>query len=367
VSARIVLLGATGYTGELTARALVARGARPVLAGRAAARLTRLAGELGGADTAVVDVRAPGAVRALLEPGDVLVSTVGPFVRLGHPTVEAAIARGATYLDSTGEPAFIREVFERHGPRAQAAGCALLPATGYESVPGNLAASLALDEAGETATAVEVGYFATGDFATSGGTRASFALAALEPGFALRAGRLVAERSARRVRAFEVDGRRRPAVSAGMAEHLALPRVHPGLRDVDAYLGWYGRASRPLQLASLAGAPFTRSPAVRRALTAVAARLVRGSTGGPDANRRARSGSHVVATTRDAAGRALSQVRLAGIDGYDFTANVLAWAATRAAAGALSGTGTLGPVEAFGLARLEAGCAEAGLHRLHTY
>ena len=91
-------------------------------------------------------------MRALVERGDVLVSTVGPFARWGEPAVQAAIAAGAHYLDSTGEGSFIREVFERFGPGAQAAGCGLVTAFGYDWVPGNLAGALALRDAGEAAT-----------------------------------------------------------------------------------------------------------------------------------------------------------------------------------------------------------------------
>ncbi len=138
-SGRIVLLGATGYTGRLTTAALVAAGARPVLAGRDAAALGALAEASGGLPTAIADITRPESVRALLEPGDVLVSTVGPFVRFGHAAVEAAIDAGCHYLDSTGEPAWIREIFTRYGTQAAERGCALLTAIGYDYVPGNLA------------------------------------------------------------------------------------------------------------------------------------------------------------------------------------------------------------------------------------
>src|SRR3954453_6166759 len=201
VSGRIVLFGATGYTGELTARALVDRGAKPVLAGRDAARLDALAREVGGLETKVADVTAPDTLRALVERGDVLVSTVGPFTRLGRPGIEAAIAAGAHYLDSTGEGGFIREVFERYGPHAKESG--LLTAFGYDWVPGNLAGALALTEAGDAATRVEIGYFATGDAglgAASGGTRATIASGALGSSYAWRGARLVAEPTARRGR-----------------------------------------------------------------------------------------------------------------------------------------------------------------------
>jgi hypothetical protein len=77
-----------------------------------------LAQELGGLEWAVADVERPESVRALVERGDVLVSTVGPFRRWGSAAIEGAIGAGAHYLDSTGESPFIREVFQRYGPDA---------------------------------------------------------------------------------------------------------------------------------------------------------------------------------------------------------------------------------------------------------
>jgi short subunit dehydrogenase-like uncharacterized protein len=242
---RIVLFGATGYMGALAARALAARGVRPVLAARNAHRLQALATHLRGLDTAVADVGRPETVRALVERGDVLVSTVGPFARFGEPAVHAAIAAGAHYLDSTGEGSFIREVFERHGPGARTAGCALLTAFGYDFVPGNLAGALALREAGEAATRIDIGYFTPGRVATRGGTKASAAGVIVEPGFAWRGGRVVAERQVARVRSFRVRSSKKPAVSISASEHFALPRLHPGLRDVGVYLGTFGAAARP--------------------------------------------------------------------------------------------------------------------------
>src|SRR4051794_34339758 len=114
MAGRIVVFGATGYTGELTARALVERGAMPVLAGRDADRVARLAAELGGLESAVADVDRPGSVRALVERGDVLVTTVGPYLRFGEPALEAAVDAGAHYFDSTGEGPFIRRVFDEY-------------------------------------------------------------------------------------------------------------------------------------------------------------------------------------------------------------------------------------------------------------
>src|SRR5947207_15824546 len=105
---RLVLFGATGYTGDLTARALVARGSEPVLAGRNAERLARLAAELGGLETAVADVAEPAGVQAPVQRGDVRISTVGPVLPWGEPAVRAAIAAGPHYLGSTGQACVLR-------------------------------------------------------------------------------------------------------------------------------------------------------------------------------------------------------------------------------------------------------------------
>ena len=68
--ARIVVLGATGFTGRLLAHALVARGLRPVLAGRSAGEnARRLPEELGGVETALANISDPKSVRRLRRAG----------------------------------------------------------------------------------------------------------------------------------------------------------------------------------------------------------------------------------------------------------------------------------------------------------
>ncbi len=174
---KIVLFGATGYTGRLVARALVDAGVSPLLAGRDGGRLDALGARLGGLETAIADAAGPESLRALLGAGDVLVSTVGPFALRGDAALRAAVGAGATYLDSSGEPSFIRRVFEDEGPRA-ADRSALVPAFGFDFVPGNLAGALALRTAGERAVRVDVGYLLTGRLglvSASSGTIASIA------------------------------------------------------------------------------------------------------------------------------------------------------------------------------------------------
>lgn len=365
MAARIVLFGATGYTGRLTAAAMAARGLRPVLAARDRSKVEALAAELGGdLDAAVADVDDPPSVSALVEAGDVLVSTVGPFVRYGAPAAAAASAAGAHYIDSTGESPFIREVFERYGVAAERTGAAMLTAMGYDFVPGNLAGAIALERAGEAATRVDIGYFVTGKTSrnsASGGTVASLMGVSAAPAFAYRDGRVRTERTAAKVRSFRVGAKDRQAVSVGGTEHFGLPGVAPQLREVNAYLGWFGPASRVLQGFSAGGALAMKLPGVEGVWDGAMRKLARSSGGGPDEEARSQSGSHIVAVAYDAGGRKLAEVHLSGVDPYTFTGRMLAWAADRAAAGGLRGVGALGPVEAFGLEELRAGAAECGL------
>ncbi len=361
---RIVLFGATGYTGELTARALVRRGATPVLAGRNATALDRLAAELGSAETAVADATDPAAVRRLLQPGDVLVSTVGPFLRFGEAAVAAAAEVGAHYLDSTGEGPFIRRVFEEHGPVAERNGATLLTAFGYDFVPGNLAGALALDEAPE-ATAVDVCYLVR-QFGTSGGTRASVAGVMLEDGYAYRDGRLRTVRPGAVARRFEVGGRTVSGVAVSGTEQLGLPASYPTLRDVGVFLAVPSQLATAFTLSGLAMTPVRRIAPLRAVAGALASRFVKGSTGGPSAEQRARTAVEVVGEARrgGSSGTVVARSHLRGTDPYDFTAEILAWGATTAAAGGLKASGAQGPVAAFGLDALTEGCAEAGLTRV---
>jgi len=365
VPARIVLFGATGYTGRLTAERLVALGERPLLAGRSEEKLASLGAALGGLEWRRADVYRRNSVFDLVQDGDVLVSTVGPFAKWGEPAVGAAIAGRGTYLDSTGEPAFIRRVFEEWGPSAARGGARLMTAMGYDFVPGALAGALALEEAGEAAVRVDVGYYALGGGpeSLSAGTKASLVGASLNEGFAFRDGRVQVARAAERVRDFRVKGKARPAVSVGGAEHFTLPAAYPRLREVNVYLGWFAALARPMQAATLVGSAVARVPGIRGAMQMAGERLV-GLTGSPEAGTTPGGLSWIAAEAFDANGLALAEVHLSGADGYAFTAAFLAWAARRALHEGVSGTGPLGTVEAFGLAALQEGCEFAGLARV---
>ncbi|MFI7498821.1 saccharopine dehydrogenase NADP-binding domain-containing protein [Streptomyces sp. NPDC049687] len=158
----VLLLGATGYTGQRVLRELLARGEKPTLVGRSRTRMLSLADRFeADLPVAEVDVTSTADLTRLLEPSDVVVSTIGPFMRLGMAAVTAAARVGAHYFDSTGEGTFARRVLLELDAAAALRGATLVPAFGYDYVPGNLAGALALTRAGERARHVEAGYFIT--------------------------------------------------------------------------------------------------------------------------------------------------------------------------------------------------------------
>lgn len=354
----IVLFGATGYTGRLTARAMAARGLKPVLAGRNAAGLAALSSELGGLPVRVADVSDVASVRAIVKKGDVLVTTVGPFVRHGKPALDAALASQAHYLDSTGEPAFIRQVFEEYGGRAREAGTAFLTAFGYDYVPGNTVAAAALDRAGPKAVRVDVGYFFVGKVGMSQGTATSIAGAMLDPGLVFRNGALRPGYGGGETRSFDVDGKSVKGVSVPGTECVALPASYPHLTDVNVYLG-VGAAAPVLSAVSRAQQVLLTSPSYKRLLGSVSGRLV-SSGKGPSDEERASTGAHVIGIAYDAAGEVLATAELRGVNVYTYTAGILAWGAEQALEGKLKSRGALGPVSAFGIDALIEGNRQAG-------
>lgn len=363
---KIVLFGATGYTGQLVAQSLVDRGVAPTLAARNAEALAQLADRLGGGlATQVANVDDPASVAALVDAGDVLISTVGPFVRWGAVAIEAAIAQGAHYVDSTGEGSFIRQVFETYGPQARARDVTAMTALGYDWAPGNLAGAVAVERGGDAVVGLKIGYFNAGtrtDKPTmSGGTLASSAGAMFYPAYSYLGGQIVTESTATRKHDFgEIEeGRRARAFSIGSSEAFSLPRVYPQLTDVDVYLGWNNPDKVQAQVAALA--PVLADPEARAKLIADTDAKIPGSTGGPDADTRALSRAVILAEGYDADGDIVSTVRCEGVNGYDFTARFIALVADKIASGEVPARGAIGPVEAFGCARLEDYVAESGL------
>ena len=150
----IVLFGATGATGRLTARHLAAEAGpdlRLALAGRSATRLESLARELGGVardwPRLVVDAADEDAVRDLASRTRVVVTTVGPYVKYGPPLVAACAEAGTDYCDITGEVLFVHRTMAAHHETAKRTGARIVHACGFDSVPSDLGVLVTVEAA----------------------------------------------------------------------------------------------------------------------------------------------------------------------------------------------------------------------------
>lgn len=150
----IVLFGATGAAGRVTARHLAGAagpGLRIALAGRSLTRLQSLARSLGDAAASwplvPLDAADEPAVRGLVARSRVLVTTVGPYVKYGGPLLAACAEAGTHYCDITGEVLFVHRAIAAHHEAAKRTGARIVPACGFDSVPSDLGVLLTVEAA----------------------------------------------------------------------------------------------------------------------------------------------------------------------------------------------------------------------------
>jgi len=147
----VVLLGATGFTGGLTAHYLAEHGPaglRWAIAGRNQGRLEEVAAGLDGAAPELLhaDVEDPASLAALAARARVVITTVGPYLRYGEPLVRACAEAGTDYVDLTGEPEFVDQMYVRHHRTAVETGARIVHACGFDSIPHDLGALFAVHQ-----------------------------------------------------------------------------------------------------------------------------------------------------------------------------------------------------------------------------
>ncbi|WP_051716118.1 saccharopine dehydrogenase family protein [Streptomyces bikiniensis] len=339
----VVLFGATGFVGELTAEYLAGHapaGCRWALAGRSLGRLEalrdRLASgrpHLAGLPLVVADSADPDSLRELAASARVVATTVGPYVWYGEGLVAACAEAGTDYLDLTGEAEFVDLVYVRHDARARETGARIVHACGFDSIPHDLGVHFTVGQLPE-GVPLRVDGFVRAGAAFSGGTFAS-ALTALGRGReVLRAAR------ERRLHEPRLVGRRSRAPLGGPRFSretgtwaLPLPTLDPQVvARSAAALDRYGPDFRYRHYASVKTLPMALGGAAAVGAGVAAAQLppVRGwlmerySAGeGPSAERRARSWFSVRFVGEGGGRRVFTEVS-GGDPGYDETAKMLA-------------------------------------------
>ncbi|WP_440099307.1 saccharopine dehydrogenase family protein [Streptosporangium sp. H16] len=170
----IVLFGATGFTGALTAGYL-ARHAGPsvrwALAGRDRARLEAVRDRIGLPELPLLhaDATDPASLAEIARQARVVATTVGPFLSYGEPLVAACADAGTHYADITGESEFVDRMFIRHHERARRTGAKLVHACGFDSIPHDLGAYFTVKHL-PRGVPLEVSGFVRASGGASGGT-----------------------------------------------------------------------------------------------------------------------------------------------------------------------------------------------------
>ncbi len=144
----IVLFGATGFTGGLTAEYLAANApaeTRWALAGRNMSKLEDVRRRLAATHPKAAelellraDVNDADSVRAIAEATKVVITTVGPYIHYGEPLVAACAAAGTDYVDLTGEPEFVDAMWLAHDDAARKSGARIIHSCGFDSIPYDL-------------------------------------------------------------------------------------------------------------------------------------------------------------------------------------------------------------------------------------
>ena len=351
----VLLFGATGYTGRLTAQALSARGISFAIAGRNAAKLEALAERTGRPEIRVAEAGDTAALIRALEGVKVLITCVGPFGEMGDTAVEAALATGTHYIDSTGEGTFIERLIERDG-EARDRGIAMAPAMGFDEVPGDVAADLACD--GLEKADLHITY-AIPRTPSLGTLRSTFGIMVSE-------GPWIENGKRRKIRAGE-ETRWAPmppplGPRRAVAFPLALGHLAPLHLDLES-LRLYTTTGTVEGVALRFGLPVLRTILGSPLKDAFERVAVRGPEGPNEAAREAGKWT-VLAEARS--GGEWRNVTLQGNDVYGLTAELLATAAGRMATDGYDVTGVVAPVQAVGRETLLDELTKAGVS-IETY
>jgi short subunit dehydrogenase-like uncharacterized protein len=341
----IAIYGATGYTGRLVTAELARAGAELVISGRNRGKLDALAAEVEAQpEVTPVTLDDPASLRALLADCPVVIDCAGPFVLHGEPVMAAAVEAGTHYLDTTGEQPYMQMAFERYGPRASEAEVAVIPAMGFDYVPGDMIAALTaagMDELDE----LSLNYCWEG-FTPSQGTARTTLEILSDPGVEWRDGgwRSAAGGFNRGIYEFPAPVGSRRMIRYPAGEQITVPRyirarkvstrINAGAFSSDLLARGFGAVMAPLGLAM-------RSRAVRRAAGAVISRLPEG----PSPEHRERMRWTIVCEARR--GEVERRGVITGRDVYGLTAAAIARGAMIAARPGFAGRGALAPSQAF--------------------
>ena len=149
----VVVWGASGFTGKLTAEYLLTRYGvggplRWALAGRNAAKLEAVRKDLSretGIDAHALPILVgdgddAGFLDELTRRASVVCTSGGPYAKYGSKLVAACAKNGSDYCDLTGEVHWMQRMIEAHQAAARASGARIVFCCGFDCIPADLGA-----------------------------------------------------------------------------------------------------------------------------------------------------------------------------------------------------------------------------------
>ena len=146
---KIVIFGATGFTGELCARFMSEKYSDiPIaIAGRSAEKLEKIKKTNNLPFPIVVaDAFDVNSLEKMCRDTEVVLSTAGPYHKYGSDLLGVCVKHGCHYVDITGESFWVKDMIEKHHKEAQDKGLRIINACGFDSAPSDLGVFYAVNQ-----------------------------------------------------------------------------------------------------------------------------------------------------------------------------------------------------------------------------
>lgn len=145
----VILYGATSFVGQITAHYLTnflsnaknkdGSNVTWAIAGRDEEKLNELQSKLESkVDIIIANSKDSDSLDEMTKQTQVIISTVGPYLKYGEPLIKSCAENGTDYVDLTGEAIFIKDMMDKYQDTAKQSGARIVNSCGFDSIPSDL-------------------------------------------------------------------------------------------------------------------------------------------------------------------------------------------------------------------------------------
>lgn len=301
-----IIYGAYGYTGELITELCAQKGLKPILSGRSSEKLRPLA-ERYGFEYIAADIDQLQALDEAAERSAFILNCAGPFSRTIRQMLKYCLEKGLHYTDITGEIT-VFEIAASHHKKAQEKGIMLMPGTGFDVVPSDCLAAY-LKQLLPEATALKLAFKGTGGL--SHGTATTMVENIGAGGAVRKDGKITPVPYG--YKSWQVDFNKGPELTATIPwGDVSTAFYSTGIPNIEVYTAMPPASLRSMKMGNYLGW-LLKMPFVNKQLKK------RIKTGGPSAEKRAKSASYLYGEATDGKGKTV-KASITTLDGYTLTA-----------------------------------------------